>query len=120
MNTLLWVLQGIVAAVFLFSGINKSYFSEKTLVEKGQTGVEGLPLWLIRFIGISEILGATGLILPYLLNIYPQLTAVSAVCLGAIMLPAAVIHYKRSEPKNVLTNVIVFIICVVIAWFRLD
>jgi hypothetical protein len=52
----------------MFSSINKSIYSEKTLVAKGQTGVENLPLTLIRFIGISEILGAIGLILPMLLK----------------------------------------------------
>jgi hypothetical protein len=52
----------------MFLGINKSIYSEKTLVAKRQTGVEHLPLALIRFIGISEIPGAIGLVLPMLLD----------------------------------------------------
>lgn len=58
MNTTLWILQSLVAFAFLYSGINKSILSEQRLVASGQTGVEGLPLPLIRFIGISEISAA--------------------------------------------------------------
>ena len=65
MNTTLWILQGLVAFVFMYSGINKTIFSEQKLVASGQTGVEGLPLPLIRFIGISEMLGAAGIIIPW-------------------------------------------------------
>ena len=103
MNTFIWILQGLIAFIFLYSGINKSWLDEKTLVNKGQTGVEGLAPGLIKFIGVSEIFGAIGIILPFALNIYPVLTAISALCLGIIMIPAAIIHYKRSfsEKKEV-------------------
>jgi len=118
MNTTIWVLQGLAAFIFMFSGLNKSYFNEKTLVQKGQTGVEGLPMWFIKFIGLSEVLGAIALILPMLLNKWSILTPISALCLGAIMLPAAYIHNKRNESRNVLINVAILIICLLIAYFR--
>lgn len=118
MNTTLWILQSIIAFAFMFSGINKSIFSEQKLVASGQTGVEGLPLPLIRFIGISEILGAVGIILPLLLNILPILTTVSAICLATIMIPAARIHFKRHEYKNVFINTIIFSTCLFIAYGR--
>jgi uncharacterized membrane protein YphA (DoxX/SURF4 family) len=120
MNTILWILQVVAAATFMYSGVNKSIFSIRKLVyEKGQTGVENLSIPTVRFIGISEILGAVGLILPCWLNILPGLTSVSALLLSIIMIPAAVIHYKRKEPKNVLTNVILFGICIFIAYGRM-
>ncbi len=118
MNIIIWTLQGITAFIFMFSGINKSIYSEKTLVAKGQTGVEGLPLMLIRFIGITEILGAIGLMLPMLLNIYPNLTSISSICLGLIMIPAGIIHYKRKEFKNVIVNIVILLVCLTIAYFR--
>ncbi len=119
MNTILWILQSLVAILFLYSGIHKSIYSEQELVASGQTGVEGLPIALIRFIGISEILGTIGIILPLLLHILPILTAISAIGFSTIMIPAAVIHYRRHEPKNVLTNCILFFICVFIAYGRI-
>jgi uncharacterized membrane protein YphA (DoxX/SURF4 family) len=120
MNAVLWVFQVIMSVIFMYSGINKSLFSIKKLVyEKGQTGVENLPVSFVRFIGISEILGAIALILPWLLNILPFLTGISAIILAFIMVPASVIHYKRKEYKNVGTNIIIFCICIFIGYGRL-
>lgn len=118
MNIAIWTLQGTIAIIFMYSGINKSIYSEQTLVSKGQTGVEGLPTRLIRFIGISEIAGATGLILPSILDIYPYLTSISALCLGLIMIPAAIIHYKRKEHQSVVVNVVILLVCLTIAYYR--
>lgn len=119
MNTMLWSLQFITALIFMYSGINKSIFSEQKLVAKGQTGVEGLPLPLIRFIGISEIFGAVGLIVPWWTNILPVLTPIAAICFAVMMILAARIHYKRKEYKNVLTNGMIFLTCLFIAYGRL-
>lgn len=118
MNTTIWILQGLMAFVFMFSGINKAYFDEKILVQKGQTGVEGLPKWFIKFIGVSEIFGAIGLIAPMLMYQWSILTPISAICLGLIMIPAAYIHNKRKEPRNVVINITILIICCLIAYIR--
>lgn len=118
MTTIILVLQGLMAFIFLFSGINKAYFDEKTLVQKGQTGVEGLNKWFIKFIGVSEVFGAIGLVLPMLLDKFVFLTPIAAICLGAIMIPAALIHYKRQERRNVVLNVLILVICVLIAYYH--
>ncbi len=119
MNTTLWILQSVIAIIFIYSGINKSILSEQKLVASGQTGVEGLTLPLIRFIGISEILGAVGIILPLSLHILPILTAISATCFAIVMILAARIHYKRHEFKNVFINSIIFLVCIFIAYGRI-
>ncbi|HEU4555179.1 MAG TPA: DoxX family protein [Chitinophaga sp.] len=118
MNTLLWILQGFLALTFLYSGVCKSLLAEKTLVKMGQTGVEGLSPFFIKGIGISEILGATGLVVPEAFNIAPVLTPVSALCLALIMPFAAVIHYKRREYRSVVINVVVFCLCIFVAFAR--
>jgi uncharacterized membrane protein YphA (DoxX/SURF4 family) len=118
MNTALWILQSLIAAAFLYSGTQKSLYSEQKLVAIGQTGVEGLPIALIRFIGVSEILGTIGIILPMLLHILPILTTISAICFAVIMIPAAIIHYKRHEFRNVFNNCVLFLICVFVAYGR--
>jgi len=108
-----------MAFVFMFSGVCKTYFDERLLLEKGQTGVEGLPKWFIKFIGISETLGAIGLIVPTALSKCNCLTPTAAICLGFIMIPAAFIHYKRGEMKNVAINFVILVICGVIAFYRM-
>ena len=118
MNIILWILQTLMAILFMYSGVCKSIFNAATLVAKGQTGVEKLPIPFIRFIGAAEILGAIGLIFPALLHIAPGLTAISAICLGFIMVPASVIHYLRKEYKTVIGNCAVFSICLFIAYGR--
>jgi len=118
MNTILWILQSFIAAIFLYSGVQKTIYTEQKLVARGQTGVEGLQPGLIRFIGVSEILGTIGIILPLLLHILPVLTVISAIGFAVIMVPAAIIHYKRHEPKNVFTNCVLFVICAFIVYGR--
>jgi uncharacterized membrane protein YphA (DoxX/SURF4 family) len=118
MNTALWIFQSLLAVLFLYSGIQKSIYSEQKLVAAGQTGVEGLPAGLIRFIGVSEILGTIGIILPMLLHILPILTIIAVIGFAVIMILAGIIHYKRHEPKNVLINCVIFLICLFIVYGR--
>ncbi len=118
MNTALWITQSFLAFIFMYSGWMKSTQTEQRLVAIGQTGVQNLPLPLIRFIGITEILGAVGLIVPWLSQINPILTPVAALCLGLIMVPAAVIHYRRQETKAVLLNFIILILCAWVGYGR--
>ena len=119
METIILILQSLIAFIFIFSGINKFYFDAKTLVKKGQTGVDGLPTWLIKFIAVSEIFGAIGIILPSILGHHLILIPISAICLGGIMIPAALIHFKRNEPKNILINCIILIFCLIVSFFRM-
>ena len=119
MNTILWILQGLLSAIFFFSGTMKSTRSEHWLVTHYQTGVAGLSNATIKFIGICEILGAFGLILPWWLNIAPILTPVSAMGFCIIMLLAAPRHYRLREPGNVAINVTVFLLCAFVAYGRL-
>lgn len=118
MNAVFWIVQLFLAAVFGYSGFMKSTRSERDLVAIGQTGVEHLPLPLIRFIGITELLGVIGLLLPDLLEYWPVLTPAAAGCLGLIMLPAGVIHYRRGEFRAVAFNVLVFLLCGLVVYGR--
>jgi hypothetical protein len=118
MNTLLWIGQIFLSVTFLYSGICKSTLPEKKLIAKGQTGVVGLPSPVIKFIGATEILGAIGIIVPWLTNTAKILTPVAAICFSVLMLLAAPIHYKLKEPRNIAINITLLIISVLVAWGR--
>jgi uncharacterized membrane protein YphA (DoxX/SURF4 family) len=118
MNTILWICQSLLAVIFLYSGINKTFLSVQQLTAKGQTGVLHLPAVAIHAIGISEILGAVGLILPWYTGIYPILTPIAAACFAVIMVLAARIHYRLKEPKNVAKNAVIFLVSVFVTWGR--
>lgn len=117
MNTLIWITQILLAGLFLYSGTCKSLLSQQKLIAIGQTGAE-LAITLVRFIGVVEILGSAGLILPMVLNIMPQLTAFSAVGFSIIMVLAARFHYHRNETRNAVFNMLILALCVLVAWYR--
>ena len=116
---MLWIGQSLLAALFLYSGVMKSTQSELKLVAGGQTGVEGLPPRLIRFIGIVELLGAAGLVLPVLTNVMPVLTPLAAIGLGLIMILAAIVHYRRNEKRTVVQNLLILLVCFFVTYGRL-
>ena len=85
-NTLLWVIQGVLALLFLFAGGMKLVLPIEAM--KGPIELPGL---VLRFIGVAEVLGAIGLILPGLLGIRQGLTPLAAAGLVIIMIGATVI-----------------------------
>jgi hypothetical protein len=112
MSIALWVAQSLLALVFLWSAYSKGTWSRERLVAGGQTGVQGLPVGLIRFIAGMELLGALGLLLPGLTGVAPFLTALAAVGLGAIMLLAAATHVRLHELGTAAANLLLLGVCV--------
>ena len=110
MSIALWICQILLALVFGYSGLMKSTKAEKELVAMGQTGVENLSPSLIRFIGIMEILGVVGIILPRLSGILPILTPLAATGFAVIMILAAIVHFRRSEKKTLLLNLLILVL----------
>lgn len=115
MNSLLWILQAILAAVFASSGALKATQSKPRLLATGQTGVRDYPIGFIRCIAISEVLGAIGLIAPRATGVLPLLTPLAAVGLGIIMIGAARAHARLHEPRNVAVNLALLAMCIVVA-----
>ena len=118
MNTALWIIQGILATMYVFAGITKSTQSKEKL-EKQFPWAKDLSLNTVRFIGISELLGGIGLILPWLTGIAPVLTPISAVGLGIVMILAfSTVHLKRKEYKETGLNIILLILAAFVAYGR--
>src|SRR5688500_15885723 len=111
MNLGLWLVQILLAVGFLASAVMKGTWDRERLVRAGQTGVQGLPVPLIRSIAFVELLGALGLLLPWATGIAPILTPVAALGLGVIMVLAAGVHLILREPKNVATTVVILAAC---------
>ena len=86
MSAALWTVQGLLALVFLFSGGMKLVMPIEEMTKE-----IALPGAFLRFIGVAEVLGAIGLVLPALLRIRPGLTPLAAAGLVVIMIGAVVI-----------------------------
>ncbi len=92
MTYVLWIIQVLLALTFLFAGGTKLVLSPEAMAAMGSPNQVALPGWFVRFIGVAEVLGALGLILPGLLRIKPWLTPLAAVGLVVIMIGATVLN----------------------------
>src|SRR5436309_402457 len=113
MNTALWIVQGVLAAIFLFAGGMKLALPLEKLA--GPVAVPGL---FLRFIGVCEVLGALGLILPGLMRIKPGLTPLAAAGLVIIMIGATVITLVAGEIVPALISLVVGALAAFVAYGR--
>ena len=113
MNVALWIVQGLLAALFVFSGGMKLVLP----VEK-MTDPVALPGLFLRFIGVCEVLGGIGLILPSLLRIRPGLTPLAAAGLIVIMIGATVITLAYIGIASALIPLVVGILAAFVAYGR--
>ena len=99
MSTAYWVVAGIAAFAFFGAGMMKVTSSrEKLLANKNMGWAADFSDSQIKLIGLAEVLGARGLILPHVFSIAEVLSKVAAACLFLLMAGAANVHRKRKEP----------------------
>ena len=114
----LWVAQGALALLYLMSVYMKLMLSPAEMVQMGMAWAEGAPMALIRFIGIVELLGVIGIIVPVATRIMPQMAIYAAMGLAAIQLLAIPFHVFRGEFAALPFNLIYLGLAVLIIWGR--
>jgi uncharacterized membrane protein YphA (DoxX/SURF4 family) len=92
MTYVLWIIQVLLALLFLFTGGMKLVIPPDVLAKMGSPNQIQLPGLFVRFIGVAEVLGALGLLLPGLLRIKPWLTPLAAAGLVVIMIGATALN----------------------------
>ena len=117
MSIVLWILQILLAVVFLLAGAVKAFQSYDTLAAR-MPWVEDYAPNTVRIIGALEILGAIGLILPGLLGMMPILTPVAAVGLAVLMVLAVIRHIGREERGQVIFTGALLVLLLIVAWGR--
>ncbi|MFN3847953.1 MAG: DoxX family protein [Spirosomataceae bacterium] len=117
LHIVLWVIQVLLAVAFGMAGFMKTTAPIEQLSEMGMKFVNHTSVELVRFIGVSEILGAIGLILPSALRIKPILTPIAAIGIATIMVLAVREHLTQNEP--IIANVVMFALAAFVAWGRL-
>ncbi len=119
MNYALWIIQVLLALLFLFAGGSKLVMSIEVMQELArQSGQTPLPGLLLRFIGLAELLGGLGLLLPSLLRIRPGLTPLAALGLLIIMIGAAVITLMSGTIGSAIFPIIVVLLLLFVAYGR--
>ncbi|MGW6696330.1 DoxX family protein [Nocardia sp. NPDC055049] len=120
MNVVVWIVSGLLAAVFLLAGAMKLAKSKEQLVADPKMGwAEPFPEGLIKFIGAAEVAGALGLILPGVFGIATWLVPAAAIGLAVIMVGAIVTHGRRGEWSNVVMTVVLLALTVFVAVERI-
>jgi len=113
----LWIAQVILAIMFFMAGAMKATQPIERLATQLPWATQ-VPAALVRFIGISELLGAIGATLPALLRIKPILTPLAASGLALIMLFASFFHLLRGEVFALPMTIILGSIALFVAWGR--
>ncbi len=113
MNIALWIAQGLLAAIFLFAGGMKLVMPIEEMTK--QIPLPGL---FLRFIAVCEVLGAIGLILPWLLRIRPGLTPLAAAGLAVIMIGATATALMTGGIAVALIPLVVGLLAAFVAYGR--
>jgi len=120
MNIVLWIIQILLALLFLFAGGTKLFMSEAALTQMAPPNSIVLPILLLRLIGLCEVLGALGLILPGITRIRRGLTPLAACGLLIIMIGAVVTTVMGLGAAAAITPLVAGVLCAVVAYGRRD
>ena len=117
MSTVLWILQGVLACAFI--GVGSVKFTQpKQKLETNMGWVNDFPSRSVKTIGLLEMVGGVGIILPGVLDVAPVLTAWAAIGLLALMIGAAITHARRREPRLIVPTLILAAVAGLAAWGR--
>jgi putative oxidoreductase len=109
MNVVLWIVQALLAATYVMVGTMKAVRPLEAL-SKRIAWVRAVPAGLVRFIGIAEMLGAIGLILPMVTKIAPWLTVAAAAGLVLLQVCAIIFHVSRHETRTLFGNIVLLLL----------
>lgn len=119
MNTVLWIATGLLAAVALVGGITKTFVPKERLSRhRGGEWTEHASAGFVKALGILELLAASGLILPAILDIAVVMVPVTAVSWVLLMVGAMITHGRLGQPKLVMLNSVYLGLAAFIAWGR--
>jgi hypothetical protein len=111
----LWTAQVLLAALFIFAG-----WTKLTMPAEALSAVATLPVSFLRFIGVMEVLGAFGLLLPGLLRIRRELTPLAGTGLVIIMIGATVVTVLGGHVAPALVPLAVGVVAALIVYGRRD
>lgn len=114
MNILLWIVAGVLAAMFLLAGAMKVGTPKEKLLGT-MKWAKTWPEPRLKALGAVEVLGAIGLILPRALNIAAVLTPLAAVGCAVVMIGAVVTHIRMKDYKGTGMPGVLLVLAIVVA-----
>ncbi|TQJ25018.1 DoxX-like protein [Micromonospora sp. A202] len=111
-----WIVSGLLALFYLYSGGMKMVRSQAQLAPMMAWAGTAVPMAGVRAIGVAEVLGALGLILPPLTGIAPVLAVAAAAGLTILQVLGAGFHLSRGERKDVWLNLVLAAVAAIVTW----
>jgi uncharacterized membrane protein YphA (DoxX/SURF4 family) len=117
-NVALWIIAGVLAALFLAAGVMKLARPKEKLAASGMAWTEDFSASTVKVIGALEVLAGIGLIVPAALGIAQVLVPLAAVGLVLLMIGAGLTHARRKETQMIAGNLILLALAAVVIWGR--
>ncbi|MBZ6193488.1 DoxX family protein [Streptomyces olivaceus] len=114
MNVAYWIVAGLLAAFYLYGGGVKVLHSRDRL-RPMMAWVDSTPMPAVRAIGLVEVLGAAGLVLPPLTGVAPELAVAAAVGFAVLQIGATAVHLRLGD-RRVALNLTLLVAAAGTAW----
>ncbi|SDT25630.1 DoxX family protein [Microlunatus soli] len=111
----LWIIASVLSLGFISSGAVKIIRSREQVVGLGFGWAEHYSRPAVKLIGIAEVAGAVGLVVPPLAGIVPVLSPIAATCLALLMAGAVIVHLRRREGRKLAVPVALLLLASVVA-----
>jgi uncharacterized membrane protein YfcA len=119
-NVVVWIVTGLLAGLFLMAGAMKLAKSKAQLLDNPSMGwAEDFSPAVLKFIGLAEVAGAAGLVLPGAFDVATWLVPTAAIGLAGVMAGAVITHLRRKEYPNMVVNLVLLALAVFVAIERI-
>lgn len=119
MDTVTWILSGLLAGMMVIAGTTKLATPYPKLIEDPRMAwARDFAAGQVKAIAAAELLGAVGLVVPWLVDVAPVLTPIAALCLAGILVGAVVVHARRKEWPDMTMPAALTAVAVVVAVLR--
>ena len=118
MNIAIWIITGLLAVAFIGAGLMKVAQPRAKLAANGMAWTNDYSDSGVKLIGLAELLGGIGLILPALTGVAPVLVPIAAAALTVIMIGAVVWHVRANDTKGALPSAVLGILALIVAITR--
>ena len=118
MNIAIWIITGLLALAFIGAGLTKVSQPRAKLAASGMAWTNDFSDAGVKLVGLAELLGGIGLILPAVTGIAPILVPIAAAALTVIMIGAVVWHVRANDTKGALPSAVLGILALVVAITR--
>lgn len=114
----LWITAALLTLAYLLAGSMKTFTSREALQPR-MAYVEDFSAGQVKTIGIVEMLGALGVILPLATGVAPILTVIAAIGLVLVQVGAIIVHVRRAEQKAIGANIVLLLLAAAVATLAL-